>query len=76
MSYLGENHPESQDLIVETARNIYYFFNSILYKIDDFMRDMVNKISEWVEKTFDNIEDFFTNIAKDVCDYFTQYSNN
>lgn len=77
MKYLAENHLESQALIVETARNIYCFFsNSILDKINDFMKEMVNKISEWVEKTLDKIDDSFNDRSKDVCDFFTQYSHN
>ncbi|GAB4181791.1 MAG: hypothetical protein Fur006_17060 [Coleofasciculaceae cyanobacterium] len=67
---IGNQFPESQDLILNGAEKVVSFFNDILGKVIDFFTKLAQQIFEWLRDLYGKVQEFFSSTVKRVMNFF------
>jgi hypothetical protein len=67
---IGEENPSAQGAIVSTMDVLSNLWDSLVTKIVDFVKDIVNKFVEWVKNAWESITSTFNAIGSWISGWF------
>jgi hypothetical protein len=70
---IGERHPECQSTILNTVDKIGSIVKLVWSKVEDFIRDVVLKITAWVKEVADKVSSFFLDRFQDITRLFGSF---
>lgn len=71
MTSIGEQHPSSQDVILNTVSDVMKFFQGLLDTISKFCQKVIDQIVAWAKEVYKAVSNFFSDTASSIENFFS-----